>query len=175
MLTERVCQKSRRSCCERVTVAIATAEGRNARDRLFRRNPEGTGLCGASSLFWRLEQPNRTRPSQAAASRKGAVAPARIQSEVPFAELAGVFLGEYASSQVVANSALRFGCEFAEFPRGRALEFNRPCHPRPLRRSPWNFCRRATAPNGPRRGRCPRGRPYCLPRSVAGRTPCYGR
>src|SRR6056297_4226047 len=54
--------------------------------RLFRRNPFGTGLCGASGLFGlaHLEQPNHARPSQAGASRKGAVAPAQSYSKVRY-------------------------------------------------------------------------------------------
>src|SRR6056297_292565 len=53
--------------------------------RLFRRNPYGTGLCGPSGLFGfaHLKQPKHARPSQAGASRKGAVAPAQSYSEVP--------------------------------------------------------------------------------------------
>src|SRR6056297_980847 len=89
-----------------------------------------------------------------------------------FAEFAGVLLREHAMGQVATYSGLCFRREFLEFARGGALEFNLPGHARPRRRLWWHFYRRATAPGGPRRGKCLQDRPYCLPRFVGGKTPC---
>jgi len=78
----RFSRKSRRSCgAARVTVAIATAEGRNARDAAFpsachNNRLTGRAFAGAPARLFStigvayLEQPNRAHPSHAGATRK---------------------------------------------------------------------------------------------------------